>query len=201
MSDFKLTAIHCKNCGSGLVVELNDYATYCGSCGSGFEIIDGELYPIEVNFAAPAIRGDGEIIYKPFWLVKTTVEILARQATGGFFTNLFGSNNSNSGNITFYIPAFYCPLDVTKNLAQTFTMKNPVSSPQKFNSKLVGFAYGKDDAKKFSEFVLISIEAEKKDTMKTFEYRIDYNAFEILGIPFYKEPSGKFKDALLGIEF
>jgi hypothetical protein len=80
-------------------------------------------------------------------------------------------------------------------------MKNPVSSPQKFNSKLVGFAYGKEDAKKFSEFILISIEAEKKDTMKTFEYRIDYNAFEILGIPFYKAPSGKFKDALLGIEF
>ena len=46
MSDFKLTAIHCKNCGSGLVVDLNDYATYCGSCGSGFEIVDGELFPI-----------------------------------------------------------------------------------------------------------------------------------------------------------
>jgi len=182
-------------------VDLNDYATYCGSCGSGFEIVDGELFPIEINFAAPALRGDGEIIYKPFWLVKTHIEILEREASGGYISNLFGSGNTNSGDITFYIPAFYCPLEVTKNLAQSFTEKNPVASPQKFNTRLVGFAYGKDDARKISEFILISIEAEKKDTIKTFNYRIDFNAYEILGIPFYKEPSGKFKDAILGIEF
>jgi hypothetical protein len=36
--------------------------------------------------------------------------------------------------------------------------------------------------------------------MKTFKYTIDYNSFEILGIPFYKEQNGRMKDAVLGIE-
>jgi hypothetical protein len=202
MADFKLEAIHCKNCGSGLVVELNDYVTYCSSCGSGFELTDFGLIPIEVNFAAPVLPAEGDIIYKPFWLVKTHIEILNREASGGFISNIFGgSGQATSGDITFYIPAFYCSLDAMKHLAQNFTVKNPVASPQKFNSKITGFAYGKEDAKKLSEFILISIEAEKKDTMKNFEYRIDYNAFEVLGIPFYRLASGRVKDAVLGIEF
>lgn len=199
MSDFKLEAIKCKNCGSGLVVEVNDYVTYCGSCGSGFEIINGELQPIEINFASTAIPGTSKIIYKPFWLIKSKVEIIERKAEGGFLKNIFGGSDKSSGDIAFYIPAFYCSLDNMKNIATVFTQKNPVASPQKYNTKLTGFAYGKEDAKKLAEFLLISFEAEKKDTMKTFKYNIIYNSFEILGIPFYKEQNGKFKDAVLGI--
>lgn len=201
MSEFKLVAINCKNCGSGLMGEINDYITYCSNCGSGFEIVEGELTPIEINFAAPALRGEGELIYKPFWLIKSHINILERKATGEFLKNLFGgSNNTSSGDITFYIPAFYCSLDIMKSLATQFTIKHPVASPQKYNVKLIGFAYGKEDAKKFSEFILISLEAEKKDTMKNFKYQIDFNSMEILGIPFYKGINGKMKDAVLGIE-
>jgi hypothetical protein len=200
MSDFKLEAIKCKNCGSGMVVEINDYVTYCGSCGSGFEIINGELQPIEINFSATAVPGNSEVVYKPFWLMKANVEILERTAAGGFMKNLFGGSNSSSGSITFYIPAFYCSLDNLKKIASAFTQKNPVASPQKYNAKLTGFAYGKEDAKKLAEFLLISFEAEKSDTMKTFRYNITFNSFEILGIPFYKVGDGKFKDAVLGIE-
>jgi hypothetical protein len=200
MSDFKLEAIKCKNCGSGLVVEINDNVTYCGSCGSGFEIINGELQPIEINFASTAIPGNSEVVYKPFWLMKADIEILERTAAGGFIKNLFGGSSATSGSLVFYIPAFYCKLDSLKDLASAFTQKNPVASPQKYNSKLTGFAYGKEDAKKLAEFLLISFEAEKSDTMKTFRYNITFNSFEILGIPFYKTGDGKFKDAVLGIE-
>jgi hypothetical protein len=200
MFEFKLVAVKCKNCGSGLVVEVNDNITYCTSCGSGFEIIDGELQPIEINFAAAAIRDEGEMVYKPFWLVKTDVNILERNASGAFLKNLFGGNSSSSGSINFYIPAFFCPLETMKNLATQFTAKNPAASPQKYNVKLTGFAYGKEDAKKLSEFILISLEAEKSDTMKTFRFNMKFNSLEILGIPFYKKPNGRFRDAMLGIE-
>lgn len=201
MNDFKLEAINCKNCRSGLVVEVNDNIIYCSSCGSGFEIIEGELSPIEINFAAPALKAEGEIIYKPFWYIKSKIDILERKAGGQFLKNLFGgSNNSPSGNITFYIPAFYCSIDSMKNLATQFTMRHPVASPQKYNVKLVGFAYGKEDAKKLAEFILISLEAEKGDTMKNFKYNMQFDSIEIIGIPFYKHSDGKLKDALLGIE-
>lgn len=201
MSDFILEAVKCKKCDSGLVVEVNDNIVYCSSCGSGFEIVDGEFIPIEINFASAALRAEGEMVYKPFWFIKTHVEILERKAGGNFLKNLFGgSGEQTSGDITFYIPAFYCSLDTMKNLSTQFTMRNPVASPQKYNTKLVGFAYGKEDAKKLAEFILISLEAEKSDVMKNFQYKINFNSFEILGIPFYKMTDGKFKDAVLGIE-
>ncbi|MBS1493540.1 MAG: hypothetical protein JST55_08515 [Bacteroidetes bacterium] len=201
MSDFKLVAIKCKSCDSGLVVSLNDNITYCQSCGSGWEIIDGELHPIEINFAAAAMRGDGELVYKPFWLVTANINILERESSGGFFSNLFGgSKEQTSGTIKFYIPAFTCELEKMKNLALAFTSSNPVASPQKFNTRLVGFNYGKEDAKKLAEFLLITIEAEKSDTIKTFRYDMNFEKLEILGIPFYRLPNNKMKDALMGIE-
>jgi len=201
LSDFILEAVKCKKCDSGLVVEMNDNIVYCSSCGSGYEIINGEFLPIEINFAAAALRGDGELIYKPFWLVKTKVEILDRKAGGNFLKNLFGgSGEQTSGNINFYIPAFYCSLESMKNLSTQFTSRNPVASPQKYNTKLTGFVYGKEDAKKLSEFLLISLEAEKSDTMKNFNYKIDFETMEVLGIPFYKLAEGRYKDAILGIE-
>ncbi len=201
MSDFILEAVKCKKCDSGLMVEVNDNIVYCSSCGSGFEIIEGVLTPIEINFAAAAIRSEGEMIYKPFWLLKSNINIAERKASGNFLKNIFGGSNDNtSGNITFYIPAFYCSIEAMKNLATQFTMRNPVASPQKYNTKLVGFAYGKEDAKKLAEFILISLEAEKSDTMKSFNYDMKFESMEILGIPFYKQGNGRLKDAVLGIE-
>lgn len=201
MSDFILEAVKCKKCASGLLVEVNDNIVYCSSCGSGFEIINGELIPIEINFAAAALRGEGEMIYKPFWLLKTQLNISERKASGNFLKNIFGGSNDNtSGDIIFYIPAFYCPIETMKNLATQFTIKHPVASPQKYNTKLTGFAYGKEDAKKLAEFILISLEAEKSDTMKSFKYDMKFESMEILGIPFYKLPDGRFRDAVLGIE-
>lgn len=198
--EYKLKALTCAKCGSGLVVEVNDNITYCTSCGSGFEINEGKLQPIEINFAAAAIRGDGEVVYKPFWFIKAHVDIQERKASGNFFKNLFGGSGENAaGDLAFYIPAFYCPLESMKNLATQFTVKNPVASPQKYNTKLVGFAYGKEDAKKLAEFILISLEAEKSDTMKTFKYNITFNEMEILGIPFNKTSEGRYTDAVLGI--
>ena len=198
--EYKLRALTCGKCGSGLVVEVNDNITYCTSCGSGFEIEDGDLKPIEINFAAAAIRGDGEMVYKPFWFIKAHIEVHERKAAGNFLKNMFGGSNENaSGELAFYIPAFYCSLDSMKNLATQFTVRNPVASPQKYNTKLVGFAYGKEDAKKLAEFILISLEAEKSDTMKSFKYTITFNDMEILGIPFYKGADGRYTDAVLGI--
>ncbi len=201
MTEFKLVAIKCKSCDSGLVVEVNDNITYCQSCGSGWEIIEGELHPIEINFASAAIRGDGEIIYKPFWLVTTNINILERNSSGGFLSNLFGgSKEQSSGTIKFYIPAFACDLEKMKNMALAFTSSNPAPSPQKYNAKLMGFTYGKEDAKKLAEFLLISIEAEKSDTIKTFRYDMKFEKLEILGVPFYRLPNERLRDALLGIE-
>lgn len=201
MSDFKLEAVKCKKCDSGLMVEINDNIVYCSSCGSGFEIINGELTPIEINFAAAALRGEGEMIYKPFWLLKTQINIAERKASGNFLKNLFGGSSENtSGNITFYIPAFFCSIESMKDLATQFTMRNPVASPQKYNTKLTGFAFGREDAKKLAEFILISLEAEKSDTMKSFSYDLNFESMEILGIPFYKLGNGWYKDAILGIE-
>lgn len=201
MEDFKLIALKCAKCDSGLTVEVNDNVVYCSSCGSGFEIIDGKLVPIEINFAKPLISGQGEMVYKPFWLLKTNLKILSRDSSGGWLSNIFGGNsNKTEGEVLFYVPAFWMTIDSVKNIGGTYTQRNPVASPQKYNVKMTGVNFSKDDARKLAEFIFLSIEAEKSDTLRNIQYEMDVKSAEMLGIPFYKLPNGGFKDAVLGIE-
>jgi hypothetical protein len=200
MEDFKLIAVKCPSCDSGLVVEVNDNVVYCSSCGNGYEIINDKLEPIEINFAKPLVQGQGELVYKPFWLLNMHVKILSRDSSGGWLSNLFGSSNKTEGDVLFYVPAFWMTIDSVKNVGVTFTQKNPVASPQKYNVKMTGFNFSKEDARKIAEFIFLSIEAEKSDTVKNIQYQMLTQSTQVLGIPFYKQPNGKLRDAVLGIE-
>ena len=130
MEDFKLVAVKCKSCDSGLTVEVNDSVVYCGSCGNGWEIVNDELQPLEINFAKALIQGQGEVVYRPFWLVKTYLKINSRDASGGWTSTLFGGNSkATEGDVTFYVPAFWMTIESVKSIGGTFTVKNPVASP------------------------------------------------------------------------
>jgi hypothetical protein len=200
MEDFKLIAVKCKSCDSGLTVEVNDSIVYCSSCGNGWEIVNDELQPIEINFGKALIQGQGELVYKGFWLVDAYVKILSRDASGGWVSTLFGGSNKTEGEVLFYVPAFWMGIESVKNIGVNFTTKNPVASPQKYNVKISGFNYSKDDARKIAEFIFLSIEAEKSDTVRNIQYDIAVRDMRILGVPFYKQPNGKLRDAVLGIE-
>jgi len=200
MEDFRLIAVKCKSCDSGLTVDVNDTIVYCSSCGNGWEIINDQLHPIEIGFAKPVMKGEGELVYKGFWLVDAHVKILSRDSSGGWITSLFGSDNKTEGNITFYVPAFWLTIESVKNIGSQFTLRNPVPNPEKFNVKITGFTFNKDDAKKIAEFIFLSVEAEKNDTIRNINYDLKINSYRVLGIPFYKQPNGKLRDAVLGIE-
>jgi hypothetical protein len=200
MEDFKIIALKCKSCGGGLTVEVNDKVVYCFNCGNGYEIVKNNLVPIEINFAKPLIAGPGQAVYKPFWLLNTHVKILSRDASGGWVSNLFGGSNQTEGDFLFYVPAFWMTIDSVKNIGGTFTLKNPVSSPQKYNVKMTGFNFSKDDAYKIANFIFLSIEAEKSDKIHDIRYELVVNSTQVLGIPFYELPNNRWKDAVLGIE-
>jgi hypothetical protein len=200
MEDFKLIAVKCKSCDSGLTVEMNDKIVYCSSCGNGWEIVNDDLVPIEIGFAKPLVQGQGEIVYKGFWLVDTYVKILSRDSSGGWISSLFGGSNKTEGDVKFYVPAFWMPIESAKQLGVAFTTKNAVPSPEKYNVKLSGFTYSKEDAKKIAEFIFLSIEAEKSDTVRNISYDIKVKNYNVLGVPFYKQPNGKLRDAVTGIE-
>jgi hypothetical protein len=200
MEDFKLIAVKCKSCDSGLTVEMNDNIVYCSSCGNGWEIVNEELIPVEIGFAKPLIQGQGELVYKGFWLVDTYVKIHSRDSSGGWISSLFGGANKTEGDVLFYVPAFWMPIESVKQIGVTFTTKNAVPSPEKYNVKLTGFNFTKEDAKKIAEFIFLSIEAEKSDMVRNINYDLKVKGYKVLGVPFYKQPNGRLKDAITGIE-
>lgn len=200
MPDIQIKVIKCANCGSTLNVEINDEITYCISCGSGFELVDGKLCPIEVNFISPLKAQQGELIYKPFWKLEADVTVIDRDAGGGFLKKIFTGNTTGAGGIlNFVIPAFDCSIVSLKKLAMYYTFQNPPLSPQKFSVSLKGFSYGRDDARKLAEFTLISFEAEKPDTIRSLRYEIKFLNDSILGMPFYLLQDKTLIDAVTGM--
>ncbi len=200
MEDFKLIAVKCKSCDSGLTVEMNDNIVYCSSCGNGWEIVNEELVPVDIGFAKPLIQEQGELVYKGFWMVDAYVKIHSRDSSGGWISSLFGGANKTEGDVMFYVPAFWMPIESAKQIGVTFTTKNAVPSPEKYNVKLTGFNYTKEDAKKIAEFIFLSIEAEKNDTVRNISYDLKVKSYKVLGVPFYKQPNGRLKEAITGIE-
>ncbi|MGB9696144.1 MAG: hypothetical protein ACP5P3_00330 [Ignavibacteria bacterium] len=199
MSDIQISVIKCANCGSTLNVEVNDEITYCISCGSGFELVDGKLYPIEVNFISPIKPQEGELIYKPFWKLETNVNIIERDAGGGVKKVFSGVTSKGGGILNFVIPAFDCSIEALKKLSMYYTFQNPTLFPQKFSVSLKGFSYSRDDARKLAEFTLISFEAEKSDTVRSLKYEIKFLNDSILGIPFYLLQNKTLIDAVSGM--
>jgi len=200
MSEIQIMVVKCTNCGSTLNVEVNDEITYCISCGSGFELVDGKLFPIEVNFISPTIPEQGKLIYKPFWKLETNVNIIERDAGSNLFKKLFSNNSSQPERLlNFVIPAFDCSIESLKKLAFYYTFQNPPLSPQKFSINLKGFSYGREDARKLAEFILISFEAEKPDTIRSLKYELKFLNDSILGIPFYLLENKTLIDGVSGM--
>jgi|GEM_PF-450017 len=201
-ADFRLVTLDCPQCGAPLAGEDEDLVFYCTACYSGFRVpesgdepegveaaTDDRLVPVEVSFlASPAEAPD---LHLPFWLLPARVEILQRKGTGGSFRgllNFFTGRDAAAvpGDGTFAIPAFRAPLARVMELALRYTFEMP-DTGELPRERLTGGSQTVADARKLAEFVLISSEAAKPDTLTELEYRLQFGASRLLGVPFRRK--------------
>lgn len=199
-SGLRLVALKCRKCGSLLNADSRDVVFYCGNCDSGFELINekDELVPLSIDFAIPNKKMNAELVYYPFWVFDANVKISSRDAAGsitGFIMNIFGKEDKKVGN--FYVPAFETPLENVRKLGLGFTKGQPEFDVLK-KGKLKGCTYSSRDAMKFADFIFLSMEAGKSDTIRSISYDLGLSSPKVIAIPFYKLASG-FTDGIMGI--
>ncbi len=201
---YELVPLDCPSCGAAVQAEGEDVVYYCTACRNGyrFDLDDKALVPMEVAFVSlPNVAVE---LYRPFWLLPATIEVLERDAAGGGFRGLMGfflgggDDQRSGGQGTFAVPAFHAPLRTVAALARRYTEKLPELG-ERLGERLTGGRYGVLDAKKLAHYALIASEVEKPDLLKKLRYTIAFGEPRLLGAPFVRR-DGKVVDALFGIE-
>lgn len=205
MTGFRLIPLDCPKCGAALAAEGEDVVYYCTACRSGHLLTPGDgdalrLEQVEVAFVA--VPGQQVERHLPFWLLPAQVTLHQRDATGGalaFLAGLFGSGSPGPGTTegTFAIPAFHAELPAATELAARYTRELPRLG-ERLGEKLTGGRYGVEDARKLAHYLLIATEAGRSDTLKDLEYKIDFGAPRLLGVPFVRRGEG-LVDACFGL--
>jgi hypothetical protein len=201
---YELVPLDCPSCGAAVQADGEDVVYYCTACRNGyrFDLEEKALVPMEVAFVSlPNVAVE---LYRPFWLLPATIEILERDAAGGGFRGLMsfflgdGDNQQSGGQGTFAVPAFHAPLAAVATLTRRYTEKLPELG-ERLGERLVGGRYGVLDAKKLAHYALIASEVEKPDLLKQLRYTIEFGRPRLLGVGFVRR-DGKVVDAIFGIE-
>jgi hypothetical protein len=205
---YRLVLLDCAQCGSPLAAQETDVIYYCTACYSGFRLdpAGDALRPVEVSFVVPPkpTTQQGPTSWRPFWLLPATLQIDQRKAAGfnlstlgRFFVGGPEETGDASGSGTFAIPAFEAPLPQATALASRYTTAFPRLG-ERLGEKLLGGIYSAEDAQKLAHFTFIAAEAEKPDTLRELEYRIDFGPPRLLGVPFCPAGDG-WVDGIFGL--
>ena len=200
---FALVPLDCPSCGAPLAAEADDVVFYCTACRSGFRHqpdAPRSLAPVEVGFVlAPTVPATGWV---PFWLLPARLEIVRRDATAGLITGLWNllAGDGERGTVdepAFLVPAFHTPIEGLVRLVLRYTEARPQLG-ERLGERLTGGALEPEDAGTLAHYALITAEAEKSDTLRDLDYRLELGTPRLLGVP-WVDRRGARHDALFGL--
>jgi hypothetical protein len=149
----------CTRCQNPILANPAEAAWVCDQCGQGLLLTPSGLAPIEIHYAAgiaPNAKG------RPFWVAQGQAA-LQRQT--------FHGNQSREADLFwqnprwFCVPAFNLPLDQLVSLGVQLLRQPPQwqpGSPAPFYPVTVL----PDDVRPLAEFIVVGIEAERKDDLR-----------------------------------
>lgn len=160
-SAIRLAPLVCGQCQTMLPAYPDEMAWRCEQCGAGWHLnatLDG-LDPHTIHYSA---RLNPQVHGRPFWVAQGNVS-LQRDTYSG---------NENrpaqefwSVPRRFFVPAFTCPLETLLEQGRDLLLKPPElqdGPPGKFTPVTVG----PHDTRALAEFIVLSLEADRKDKLK-----------------------------------
>ncbi len=162
-----LLLLRCPSCGNALTPGDDDLIVACGQCGVGVELADEGLRPIEVKYAATNAKVD---IWRPWWVFTGQVEITRRDTQSG---------NQRAEALQFWaqvkrfcIPAWELSLQAVRDeglaMLQRPLQLQAVSRPA--GARLAPVVVSVSDARKLLEYLVLTVEAGRRDWLKDLEF-------------------------------
>jgi hypothetical protein len=165
----ELVPLLCIQCNAPIQAEIDEIAWACDNCGRG-QMLDEQkgLIPLEIYFSAEVPANN---LGKPYWVTGGNVKV-DREAYG-----VFGKQNGAASRFwgqprQFFIPAYACSLEEMISTGKRLLVENPTlqfGPPLKFEAVTLL----REDVFKAVEFIIVGIEAGRKDKVKRVDFTLD----------------------------
>jgi hypothetical protein len=184
-SPIRLLPLTCVHCQTPLSANEEEIAWMCPQCGQGTQLTPDGTGPLKIVWAASR-PGQSNLRWLPFWTFLGQVNFTRRDTYGGHEK----PNPLWSSPIRFYIPAFSTSVDTVEALGAALTKMQPAIKPGPAAGRFGDCTLLPEDAWAAAEFVVLTVEAERQDMLRTVEFAIDNRTVpELWLLPFTGEPS------------
>lgn len=167
----------CLRCQNPIKAQPDHVAWVCQTCGQGLLLDDEKgLAALEIHFSTsipPNSQG------RPFWVAEGQAS-LQRTTYQGDKTNdmlAFWQNPRR-----FFIPAFDLPIDQVIKIGSSMLYQPPglqAGAPAKFLPVTVPL----QDVLPLAEFILLGVEADRRDALKELHFTLDLSTPELWILP------------------
>jgi hypothetical protein len=182
----ELVLLKCLKCATHLPAEEAEAAWVCAQCGQGMQLTPDGLAPLTVNWAA-ARPGAPGAIWLPFWVFAGTVHFASRENYGG----RSDPDKLWEARRRFYVPAFPASLEQIETIGADLTRKQiPLKAGPPVGA-LKNCALLPGDAEQAAQFIVLTIEADRRDKLKTVAFTLNLDAPELWVLPFVGETGAR----------
>jgi hypothetical protein len=176
-----LVPLNCTRCATPLAAEPNEFVWACGQCGQGLALHDEKgLLPLELNYHAdlkPQVHG------WPFWVGLAQVSV--RRDSTGFRRSHGEANEFWAQPRQFFIPAYDAEIDILIQVAGQL-LRNPrplTPAPADTRHPFAPITLPHSDVRSLAEYLVVAIEAERKDKIESVQYSLDMKQVDLWILP------------------
>ena len=173
----ELIALKCIKCDTSIPAELNEVAWVCEQCGLGQRLGETGLLPLEVHYSKgvePSKKG------RPFWVCEGRVAI--DRDTYGLGRKTKDAEKFWRHPRKFIIPAFNYPLkDLTRFGPEL--LRRPPAIHEGDPAPFLPVNLSPDDVPALAEFIVMALEAERKDKVKKINFKLTLSEPELWILP------------------
>lgn len=179
----KLLLLRCPNCARPLAPDNDDIVYMCTNCYTPVSLTEGSLNVAQVRFALPA---EGDIRaqqWLPFWVFEGQVHILNRETQGRSEDK--ASVVQWAKPLRMFVPAWEISMQVAQDVGTRLIQRQPairfIERPEA--GYMIAAVVSPDDALSLLEFVILAIEARRRDWLKALDFRIDAGEPDLWAMP------------------
>lgn len=169
----KLHSLACPQCAQWLSPQPDDIVLACPRCFSAVLLEDGGLRLLSVYYAASAVP---KATWYPFWTFQGQVTFTVRETQSG--------NKAKDAEAfwqtarQFLLPAWALDIWAARTLGLDFLQKPPFITllDEPIKTVFQPVTLPREDALKLADFIILTLEAERKDWLRDLQFTLQMDA-------------------------
>jgi len=175
----ELVLLKCPQCSTPLPAEEDEIAWVCATCGRGWQLTDTGLSPLTVYWMAAPLNAKPES-WRAMWIFNGQVRFQQREN----WQRAADPDALWQRPVRFYVPAYACPLEHLEKLGAELTRKQVILPVGPALGALKGVTLLPADASAAAEFIVLTVEAERKDKIKAINFTLQFGPADLWVLPY-----------------